>query len=81
MGVFAVVCASFDLTVSEAKTGTMCLRTKRMPESTATFSVEAVGQANKFVYLGGGTSTTLPTCPSRSHDGASGSTPSTCTTD
>ena len=34
----------------------MCLRAKGMPESTATFSVEAAGQVynqtNKFVYLG-----------------------------
>ena len=36
-----VVCAAFDLAVSEAKTEIMCLRTKGMPES------------NKFVYLGG----------------------------
>ena len=39
-----VECAAFDLTVSEAKTKIMCLRTKGMPESTATFSVEAAGQ-------------------------------------
>ena len=35
----------------------MCLRAKGVPESTATFSVEAAGQAynqtNEFVYLGG----------------------------
>ena len=35
----------------------MCLRAKGMPESTATFSVEAAGQVysqtNEFVYLGG----------------------------
>ena len=35
----------------------MCLRAKGMPESTATFSVEAAGQmynqTNDFVYLGG----------------------------
>ena len=47
----------FGLTVSEAKTEIMCLRTKGMPESTATFSVEAAGQVhnqtNEFVYLGG----------------------------
>ena len=57
MGVIAVVCAAFDLTVPEAKTETMCLRAKGMPESTATFSVEAAGQVynqtNEFVYLGG----------------------------
>ena len=44
----------FGLTVSEAKTETMCLRAKGMPES---FSVEAAGQMynqmNEFVYLGG----------------------------
>ena len=52
-----VVCAAFGLTVSEAKTEIMCLRAKGMPESTATFSVEAAGQVynqtNEFVCLGG----------------------------
>ena len=43
MGVIVVVCAPFGLTVSEAKTGIMCLCAKGMPESTATFSVEAAG--------------------------------------
>ena len=51
-----VVCAAFGLTVSEAKTGIMCLRAKGTPESTATFTVEAAGQVynqtNEFVYLG-----------------------------
>ena len=37
MGVIVVVCAAFGLTVSEAKTEIMCLRTKGMTESTATF--------------------------------------------
>ena len=57
MGVNVVVCAALGLTVSEAKTEIMCLRTKGMPESTATFSVKAADQAysqtNEFVYLGG----------------------------
>ena len=57
MGVIVVVCAAFGLTVSEAKTELMCLRAKGMPESSATFSVEAAGQVynqtNGFVYLGG----------------------------
>ena len=57
MGVIVVVCATFGLTVSEAKTEIMCLRAKGMPESTATFSVEAAGQVynqtNEFVYLRG----------------------------
>ena len=57
MGVMVVVCAVFGLTVSEAKTEMMCLRAKGMPESTATFSVEATGQVyhqtNELVYLGG----------------------------
>ena len=52
-----VVCAGFSLTISESKTAIMCLRAKGMPESTATFSVEAAGQVynqtNEFVYLGG----------------------------
>ena len=43
-GVIVVVFAAVDLTVSKVKTEIMCLRTKRMPESTATFSVEAAGQ-------------------------------------
>ena len=68
--IIVVVCAAFGLIVSEAKTEIMCLRTKRMPESTAIISVEATGQVsnqtNKFVYLGGVTSATMPTCPSRS---------------
>ena len=57
MGVIVVVCAAFDLTVSEAKTEIMCLRAKGVPESTTTFSVEAAdqvyNQTNEFVYLGG----------------------------
>ena len=57
MGVIVVVCAAFGLIVSEAKTEIMCLRATGMPESTATFSVEAAGQVcnqtNEFVYLGG----------------------------
>ena len=35
MGVIVVVYAAFGLTVSEAKTKIMCLRTKGMSESTA----------------------------------------------
>ena len=57
MGVVVVVCAAFGLTVSEAKTGIICLRSKRMPGYTATLSVEAAGQVynptNELVYLGG----------------------------
>ena len=57
LGVIVVVCAVFGLTVSEAKTEISCLRAKGMPESTATFSVEAAGQVynqtNDLVYLGG----------------------------
>ena len=52
-----VVCTAFGLTVSEAKTEIMCLRAKGMPESTAIFSAETVGQVynqtNEFVNLGG----------------------------
>ena len=48
----AAVCASFGLTVSEAKTDTMCLMTKRMDR--VTFVTEAAGQVYKrtakFVY-------------------------------
>ena len=50
-----VVCVTFGLTVSEAKTETVCLRTERMSEFTATFSVETesqkYSQTNEFVYL------------------------------
>ena len=57
MGVIVVICAAFGITMSEAKTEIMCLRTKGVPESTAVFSVEAAGQVynqtNEFVYLGG----------------------------
>ena len=57
MGVIVVVCAASGLTVSETKTEIMCLRAKGMPESPATFSVEAAGQVynqtNEVVYLGG----------------------------
>ena len=57
MGAIMVECAAFGLAVSEAKTETVCLRAKGMPESTATFSVEAEGQVynqtNEIVYLGG----------------------------
>ena len=90
MGVIVVVCAAFGLTVSEAKTDIMCLRTKGMPEATTVFSVEAAGQVynqTNVFYTSGGTLTTTPTCPSRStgayatHGAASGSTPSNCTFD
>ena len=55
----SLVCAGFGLTVSsEAKTKIMCLRTKRMPEATSIFSVEAAGevynQTNEVGYLEGG---------------------------
>ena len=57
MEMIVVVCAAFGLTISEANIETMCLRAKGMPESTATFSLEATGQVynrtNEFVYLGG----------------------------
>ena len=43
MEVIVVVCAALGLIVSEAKTETLCLRAKGMPEPTATFSVEAAG--------------------------------------
>ena len=41
--VIVVVCASFGLTVSEAKTKIVCLRTKGVSGATAIFSVEAAG--------------------------------------
>ena len=56
MGAMVVACAVFGLTVLEAKTEIMCLRAKRMSESTATFSVEAAGQmynqTTELAYLG-----------------------------
>ena len=56
MGVIVIVCAASGLIVSEAKTEIMCLHTKRIRKSTATFSVGAAGQVynqmNEFVYLG-----------------------------
>ena len=39
MDVIEVVCAAFDVTVSEAKTKIRYLRTKGMPEATAILSV------------------------------------------
>ena len=87
MGVIVVVCAAFGLTVSEAKTEIMCLRAKGMPESTATFSVEAAGQVydqtNESVYLGRNVNhnADLSTGAYATHGAASGSTPSNCTTD
>ena len=57
MGAIVVVCVAFGLIGSEAKSEIMCLRTKGMPESIATFSVEGAGQVysqtNEFAYLGG----------------------------
>ena len=57
VGVIVVVCAVFGLIVSEVKPEIMCLCAKGMPESIATFSVEAADQVydqtNEFVYLGG----------------------------
>ena len=57
IGVIAVTCAVFGLTVSEAKIEIVCLRTKGIPESNAIFSVETAcqvfNQTNEFVYLGG----------------------------
>ena len=57
MEMIVAVCAAFGLTVSEARTEIMFLLAKGMPESIATFSVEAAGQVynqtNEFVYLGG----------------------------
>ena len=57
MRVIVVICATFGLAESEAKTKIMRIRAKGMPESTAIFSVEAAGkvynQTNECVYLGG----------------------------
>ena len=57
MEVIVVLCGAFGLTVWEANTGIMCLRTEGMSELTTIFSAEVVGkvynQTNEFVYLGG----------------------------
>ena len=39
MRVIVVVCSAFGFTVSEARTGIMCLRAEGIPESTASLSV------------------------------------------
>ena len=38
MGVIVVVCAAFGLTILEAQTEIICLRTKGMPEATTIYS-------------------------------------------
>ena len=57
MDVIVVVCATFGLTLSEAKTEIVCLRAKGVPEPAAIFSVQAAGQVynqmNEFVYFRG----------------------------
>ena len=58
MDVIVTMCAAYGLTLSEAKTEIMCLRTTGMSDAASTFSVEATGQVYK--------QTTTPTCPSRS---------------
>ena len=78
IGVVVVVCAGFGLTVLEEKTKIVRLRTKGIPESR--FITKRTSS-----YTSGGTSTTLPTCPSRTgayatHGAASRRTPSNCTT-
>ena len=50
MVAIGTVCATFGLTVSEAKTEIMCLRTRGMPDATATFSVEVAGQVYKQTH-------------------------------
>ena len=51
-----VVCAAFGLTVSEAKTEIIYLRTEGMLEATTIITVEASGQmdnqTNELAYLG-----------------------------
>ena len=43
LGVIVVVCEAFGLTLSETKTGIVCLRAKGIPESIAIFSIDAAG--------------------------------------
>ena len=45
--VIVIVCEAFGLTVSEGKTEIMCLRTRGIPDSASTFSVEIAGQVKK----------------------------------
>ena len=65
MEVIVVVGAAFGLTVSEAKTGIMCLRTEGIP--TTILSIEAASEVcdrtNEFVYLGGNVNHEMRTCP------------------
>ena len=86
VGVVMVVCAAFGFILSDAKTKIMCSPTKGMPKATIIFSKEAAGQVQpneRVGYTSGGTSTTTPTCPSRStgtyatHGAGSGSTTAT----
>ena len=42
MAVIVVVCATFRFIISDAKTDTMCLCTKGMPEPIAVFNIEGV---------------------------------------
>ena len=42
--VIVTVCAAFGLTISEAKTKIMCLRTRGVSDAPVTISVEAAGQ-------------------------------------
>ena len=53
MVVIVVVCATFGLILSGAKTDIMCLRTKGMPEPIAVLNIEGVdqvyNQTNEFV--------------------------------
>ena len=89
MVVKVTVCAGFGITISEAKTEIMCLRTRGMPDATATFSVEAADQVYKqtheFVYLGGNVNHHADLSIEvdrriRTPGVASGSIPSNCTT-
>ena len=90
IGVIMVVCAVFSLTISEAKTEIICLRTKGVSEATTIFSVEAAGQGvqpNKRVRIpreNVNHNADLPIEVGRgayvTHGAASGGTPSNCTT-
>ena len=50
MVVIVIVCTAFGLTVSEAKTEIICLRTRGTPDAAASFSVEAAGQVYKQTH-------------------------------
>ena len=91
MGLIVVVCAAFGITVSEAKTEILRLRTKGDAGVHRHIQRRGSGQVpnptNELVYLGGNVSHNSSDLSIEvngayaMHGAASGSTPSNCTTD